>query len=149
MTIFKRYDLRCPVCLAEFSFKAMANSGIKDCPMCHTILQPLEVKHDGYIRVNWQDMRTLATYASRWSRVFDTKNKGDVDAIIALQNIIEGLSRFRPLGAEPIIPLKDPMRDGDKSIDVRKLAEINTGDNLSGLKPGKDGKIVSPFFRRL
>lgn len=151
MPLFKKYDYRCPVCLSEYDLKAFAASGVKQCPACKTILQPLLVKQDGYVKANWQDLRTLAIYASRWARIFDLNRKGDQDALQALDNVLRGLQRYCPPGAEPIVPIHDAVREGVRRVEVQQLGAINTGDNIIpiSLKPNKDGKIVSPFYKKL
>lgn len=144
-------DLRCPVCLHEFNGKAMMKLGIKGCPVCKTVLQPLVMRQDGYIRVNWQDMRTLAIYAKRWSKIFDLRNKGDRDATAALKNIFIKLEKFRPVGAESLVPKRDPISDSLKRVEVSKGGAINIGDNITQdtFKRDQDGNIPSPFFSGL
>lgn len=144
-----RNDLRCPVCLCEYNFKALAHQGIKQCPSCKTVLQPLLKRHDGYIQVNWQDMRTLAIYALRWSKIFDMNKQGDKDAHKALHNIISNLARFQPQGAPQIVPEKDAVYEGMKRLEVQKLGDIGEGDNMKmPFKKDASGHIISPFFRK-
>lgn len=143
MDIFRKNDRRCPVCLHVFNAEAMMKLGKKGCPVCHTVLQPLETKYDGYIRINWQDIRTLAIYARRWSKIFDIKAAGDKDALAALQNIFNALSRFRPVGAQPLLPDKDIVADTLRRVEVKE------GGGMMIKQPEKtepDGSIISPFF---
>ncbi len=150
MPIPRKSDLRCPVCLCEYSFIAMANSGIKQCPSCNTVIQPQQMKFDGYVKMNWQDLRTLAVYAKRWSRIFDLSKKGDMDAARALENILANVRQYRPAGAEALVPSSDESNKPLRKVDVKKIGEIGIGDNMPiDLKPGADGKIVSPFFKNL
>lgn len=59
MTYQSNNDIRCPVCLAEFNATALLATNAKDCPNCHTLLYPMLIKHDGYVKLNWQDLRVL------------------------------------------------------------------------------------------
>lgn len=142
------YNSRCPVCLFEFNMESMAKMGVKGCPHCKTQLQMLGMNQDGYFKANWQDIRVLAIYARRWAAMFDMTNQGNVDAVKALANIIQGLSKCQPAGAPPIVPPNEvviiespsPVRPTDAMLTIDQ-------DKPVDLKPGADGKIISPFFK--
>lgn len=143
MAVFKKHDQRCPVCLSEFNSQEMRQAGFKSCPVCKTTLQPLTISHDGYIRINWQDMRVLAIYARRWSMGFDLTKKGNRDAIQALENIIANLSKYKPNMSEPIVPAVDAFIVGNMQ------AEYNLDNVPLNLKPDHTGMIPSPFYKRM
>lgn len=157
-------DLRCPVCQATWNQEALMRIGIKGCPHCKTVIEPLLISQDGYIKVNWQDLRVLAIYAWRWTQVFDTRKKGDVDAIIAFQNILDALAKYQPKDGAPIIPF-DNVRPDPSIIDAImaeiKMAEMNAKPKhperkeemnfiikQEDLKPNAEGKIPSPFIKK-
>lgn len=153
MTLFKgKNDLRCPVCLFEFNLAAMMAAGVRGCPSCKTSLQPLKISEDGYIKVNWQDLRVLAIYAQRWSITFDLANGGNRDALKALQNIIANLKRFEPKGAQPLVPTFDAIMIERRGPELRMPS---SGDNFEVVdfppnvwKPDHTGMIPSPFFKK-
>ena len=152
-------DLRCPVCLAEFNQAAMQAAGVKGCPNCHTTLQPVLIAHDGYIKINWQDLRVLAIYAQRWSITFDLTNGGNRDSLKALQNIINKLRAYEPKGGPPLVPPMDAViinrtPGGGISIPMPERPPLVAIDEktitLEALKPDpRTGLIPSPFYRRL
>ncbi len=115
-------EVRCAVCLKEFLLKKT-----KECPNCKTEIHPLLIKEDGYIKINWQDMRVLSTYAVRWATCFDLTKKGNADAAKALSNILVNIKNFRPTGAEKLVDEND------------KIVERNMENQE------KDGGIPSPY----
>jgi hypothetical protein len=152
-------DLRCPVCLLEFNQAAMMAAGVKGCPGCTTALQPMKVSEDGYIKINWQELRTLAIYAQRWSITFDLKNGGNRDSLKALQNILAGLRKYEPIGGQPLVPPFDAVvieRNAEGGISIPgpepqdgepvKLQIVRNPD--TSLKPDHTGFIPSPFYKR-
>jgi hypothetical protein len=144
MAIFKKNDLRCPVCLAEYNSVEMAHAGIKHCPACKTVIQPMRIEHDGYIKINWHNIRVLANYARRWTLTFDIASKGNRDAIQALLNIINALSVYRPKQAEPIVPQIDPVMEG-----YVQQVEYTEPEGVIELKADHTGNIPSPWFKKL
>ncbi len=61
------------------------------------------MNHDGYIKVNWQEMRVLVIYAKRWAMAFDLANRTNQDAVKALNNIVLHLEQYQPKGAETFV----------------------------------------------
>ena len=94
----KKY--RCPVCLEDFD--TIRKSKPYTCEYCGTRIPPLETALDGYIRVNWQDMRVLVIYARRWASMFDLTRRGNQDAARMLGNITGQVKTFRPQDGEKI-----------------------------------------------
>ena len=147
MSIFRKNNLRCPLCLAEFNHEAI-RGGI--CPHCKESVKPLAMEHDGYIQVNWQDMRMLAIYANRWAAGFEDTH-GNRMAKRALLNIFNKLQRFQPPNAQPLLPPVDPVIEEmfqriqaeRKKIKIEPLPE--TGEIK--LTPDEKGNIVSPFYK--
>lgn len=109
MTILfpKKNDMRCPACLTEWNKVSLQMAGLRGCPKCKTALEPLKIEEDGYIHVNWQDMRMLVLYAKRWSKIFDRKNRVSNDAIMALDNIVAKIQSYRPENGALLIPEND------------------------------------------
>lgn len=137
----KSHDMRCPVCLSEWNQSDLMSAGIKTCPHCKTIIQPLKIEHDGYIFINWQDLRVLAIYSKRWASMFDMTQKGNQDAVQALENILEGIRRYQPTGTPQLTPPLDTVI----LHGAPKLEE----ENILEWKRDATGKIISPFFKRL
>lgn len=155
----RKKDMRCAVCTAEFRADELKLAGVKACPNCGSTMAPLKVSQDGYIKINWQDLRTLAIYAKRWSGVFPTNSKGNRDALLALQVILKALEKYRPKDAMPLVPIDDvvvvtPIGRNQK-IQLPPIAmEGRMEDQFDGDAPlvwEKDsmGRIKSPFFRKL
>ena len=158
MAVFKgKNDLRCPVCLLEWNLAAMQAAGVIGCPSCHTKIQPLKISEDGYIKINWQDLRVLAIYAQRWSITFDLQNGGNRDALRALQNILNNLRNYQPRNAQPLTPPFDaiivkggpPMRGAPIDLFEGELVvDEFTHVTADMLKPDHTGMIPSPFFKK-
>ena len=141
-------DCRCAVCLAEF--RAINYQKTNTCPLCHTIVPPLQMAHDGYVKLNWQDLRVLAIYAQRWSTHFDLNKKGNQDALRALNNIIQSLRHYQPEGAPPIVPSTDVViLEGSIRPKPPKKASPEIGfDEKAEIKPDANGNIPSPFYKK-
>ena len=138
-------DVRCQACLAEYNFEAVRRLGIAHCPHCRTSLPPMWIREDGYIHVNWQELRVLAIYAQRWGSKFDLSKKGNQDAIRAFGNILRHLERFKPQGANPLTIKDDPIIEGHVvEQDVGRYDDLQLDPNAD-LKPGPDGKIKAPY----
>lgn len=148
-------DTRCPVCSAEWIQSDMMKIGVKGCPHCGTTAQLLNKKHDGYIKINWQDLRVLAIYAERWSSMFDMSIKGNQDAVKALQKILENLRTYRPKDGAPLtIPLtpivivhKHPPHEHHECQEPPRV-HIAFDETKRNLKPDGTGNIPSPFYRK-
>lgn len=132
-------DVRCVVCEREYSLDAIRRAGIIGCPDCGTTLEPVYLAHDGYVRVNWQDLRMLAIFATRWSRRFDRSKRGNRDTLAALENIIEKLERYQPKNSRPLM--------GDNEPDNPTITIVIENRN-SAPKKLKDGSVLSPFQPR-
>lgn len=143
-------DKRCPVCLCEWNEAVMTKAGIKQCPNCKTVIAPMDIKDDGYIRINWQDMRVLAVYAKRWSAMFDLKVKGNRDAVQALIHILYKIEGFKPKNAKPLTPLEDDIViariTGKSPLPLIEIAVKREKDEES--KKDATGNLVSPYFRK-
>lgn len=143
-------DKRCPVCLCEWNEAVLTKAGIKQCPNCKTIIAPMNISEDGYIRINWQDMRVLAVYAKRWSSMFDLSNKGNRDAIQALVHILYKIEGFRPKTAKPLTPIEDDIViakiKNQKGVPLVQIAV----DRSNKAQEEKDatGSILSPYFKK-
>ena len=118
MELKKNNDIRCVVCGAEFNDYELKKLHIKDCPNCHTQLNPMLISQDGYIKINWQELRVLVAYASRWITRFDTKIKGNEDMIKALGSTIAKLEKYRPKTGVPLFTKKD-LEIGKKALPIK------------------------------
>ena len=151
--LFGKNDIRCPVCLKEFESRVAFTPTQSSCPNCHTALLPLFIEHDGYFKANWQDLRVLAIYAKRWTAMFDMTNKGNQEAVIALNNIIRSLSKHQPKNAPPLVLDNDvvvigniqPVPQPPPKQETIMLDESETRE----LKPDETGMIPSPFKRKI
>ncbi len=110
-------NVRCAVCGSEFVEAEIRESGAKECPNCHTVVPFVFIQHDGYFKLNWQDLRLLAIYSQRWAMRFDQKNPVNVQYIKALENVIAQISLYQPKGAKDLNPAQ-PEKSGtvDKPI---------------------------------
>ena len=102
----KKNDIRCPVCLKEFFHGDITEEG-KPCPNCKSRTGFEILEHDGYIKINWQQLRVLVAYSSRWLRQFDPNKQGNPDAVKAFNNLVERLKQYQPEGGLPIIVDED------------------------------------------
>jgi hypothetical protein len=107
-------DIRCAVCLGEFFSEEMIEKKVDTCPTCGTTIKPVKISQDGYIKVNWQDVRVLAIYSQRWAKGFNLDTKGNVDSKIALDNIINKLKAYKPTDGGDLDPeyQKDTTENG-------------------------------------
>ena len=130
-------DLRCQVCLQE----AMAAEWPPNtpCKHCGTYLIPQRIAHDVYVKLNWQQLRQLCIYATRWGADLDMDRKGNHDALQALLNIVRNLEQFRPNGAPKltITTYEAP----SQAVPITRIPELK-------LTPDAQGNIISPFYRR-
>lgn len=116
----KKYnDIRCHVCLQYFNLYEVQKSKVVGCPNCKTLVPPLQVINDGYIKINWQELRVLATYARRWAMTFSPDKKGNVDAVIALENTITGIAKFRPRNAAPLLADEEVKEPPSKHLPIK------------------------------
>lgn len=147
-------DVRCPVCLKEFNQANLQHAGVKSCPFCKTSLQWLDIAHDGYIHINWQNLRVLAIYAQRWANMWDMSKPGNMHALQALENIFKHLAQYQPASSPPLL-LQQDARIGNNTmvgkitITRKKMALEESFDPITSerLKPDASGKILSPFFK--
>lgn len=130
-------ELRCQVCLQEYDRKHQRKLGV--CPFCGTHLAAMLTADDGYIRINWQQLRVLAIYAKRWTAHFDLGKRGNKDAVQALENILHHLTQYRPKDGETLL-LPEAQEN------VPKLTEAAAGAEPLAAQP--DGSIPSPYFRK-
>jgi len=100
------------------------------CPNCHTWVPPMKKSEDGYIKVNWQDIRVLAIYAQRWAATFPTENDDDKKAIVALNKIIAKIAQYRPPTGGDLDPA------------------LNAPPVMEAIEDRKIRGIPSPFFRK-
>lgn len=140
----KHNDIRCPVCLSEWNLADVTAQGHKNCPQCHTPIMPMKISEDGYVKLNWQDVRVLAQYARRWTVFFDRKNKSDVDAIIALNHIVAKLQMCMPKDALPLFPQHEV-------IEIKQGRPPDMLDETKPIEltPDATGNIPSPFIRKI
>jgi hypothetical protein len=144
---FKKPDLRCPVCLAEFYLEKKPNAMLGRCPSCSTEIARMLVREDGYIFINWQQLRTLAIYAARWSGSFDLNKKGNMDAMQALTHILMHLQTFQPKGSAPLLPqiLHLPHAPAQVNLSPEIIGMMKA--ELKRTNPPSTGKpIVSPYY---
>jgi len=116
------------MCTAEFNQTALFLAKVKCCPNCGSKQIPLKISEDGYVKLNWQEIRILSIYAQRWAATFDTEIKGNREALIILNRIIKDLYKYKPLNAANL----DPM--------------IESKEIVTAVKDRRDQGIPSPFF---
>lgn len=149
---FKKSDSRCQVCNAEWNSFALKQSGLRGCPNCKSLLQPMKIEEDGYIHVNWQEVRVLAIYANRWSQIFDLNTKITDEAKVVLHNILHKLETYRPEQGDLLIPRNDilqmerSVRDNAKGQPVIELT-ITSVKEVTKV-PMQKG-VPSPYFMNL
>lgn len=100
-------DIRCPVCLKEFNLYRLKEAGYKTCPNCKSNIPPLFLVHDIIVKLNWQDLRILATYSKRWVTQFDMTIRGNQDMVKALENILNKLMPYQPAGTLPVVTAEE------------------------------------------
>lgn len=100
MNLKNNNDIRCPVCLVEFNHYEIKRA--TECPNCHTQVGAYMKVNDGYIKINWQELRILVAYSIRWMATIDMTKRGNRDMAIALNNIILQLNKFKPPYGLPI-----------------------------------------------
>ena len=127
------------VCSASWNhdewFRVQGHGG---CPNCHTKIAPMDTNHNGYIEVNWYELVMLATYAKRWSKVAILDTDLAVQTIMALENVLKRLSKYRPEGAMPLYPEHDSVQ-----INITKSENVSTTD----LPKQPEGLMLSPFYQ--
>jgi hypothetical protein len=142
-------DLRCGVCLFEYTLAEV--KGKRACPNCGNVLGFLQLSQDGYVRVNWHDLRILATYARRWTIHFDMTKAGNRFAVLALDNILESLEAFKPKGAKDLVEPAEEKKIIDDQERARTAYLTRPADAIAPellFKKDATGQIPSPFFKR-
>ena len=142
----KSDDMRCTLCSKEWNDVSAHAAGLHGCPYCKTMVQAQKISEDGYIKVNWQDLRMLSIFATRWSKLFDMRFQVNIDALAALQNIISKLEKYQPKGGGVLVPADDievirravPNTDGEVEIEVHHKQPSVVPDG-----------IPSPYFIKL
>ena len=142
--------MRCPVCLALFDWQAQQENHTEGCPVCKTTLHPMMLVHDGYVQINWQEMRMLCTFANRWMAGFQN-TKENQDTLKAFVNLLNRITKNQPPGVQPLVPNIDPviveMQEKLKQQRQKEVVELPK-DAPINLAPNADGKIISPFFKK-
>lgn len=125
--------------------------GMKKCARCESTVPMLVISQDGYVHVNWQDLRVLVTFARRWSKHFDMTRDHSYFTVMTLDRIINDLREYQPRGAkdlmdeteeQTIIQAQERARTNYlvKPADARPIKDM--------LKKGENGLILSPFFKK-
>lgn len=143
--LFKKSDIRCQVCLLEYHSSDVIQQGLKACPNCGTMLPPQLIAEDGYVKVNWQELRVLAIYAKRWSQIFDLNIPADREYMQALQNILGKFEKYRPRNGQPLTLPNDTVVISREPPPPNQQGEVRTIPKLPEQKPKPRG-IPSPFF---
>lgn len=140
-------DVRCPVCLAEYVSAHFKQPFIPQCPFCKTVIPPMPLRHDGWVKLNWQELRVLAIYAQRWSTTFDLRLRGNLEALRVLQNILHELRQYQPKDAPPIVPSMNVVYlEGHHHPHPPKV-ELDF-DPAATMEPDKDGNVPSPYKKK-
>jgi hypothetical protein len=110
------------------------------CPCCGTQLKPYLTAHDGYIRINWQELRILAAYSMRWMETFTEamlQMRANADMVRTVEQIIRQLQIYQPKGCKPLLnqPITTPVVELEINPDAK-------------LEPDATGNIPSPFQRK-
>lgn len=127
------YDVQCYICSSQWNAEIVLSARVVGCPKCGTQIPPMRLYEFGYVHVNWQDIRVLAIYAQRWVETFRTdreQDKGNREAVITLNKIIEKLYKFKP----PTGGNLDP--------------DINHPVVKEAIEERKVRGIPSPFFKK-
>lgn len=143
------FDRECPVCRAKWNAREwLAHKGNHKCPNCDTEIPSMNLEHEGYIQVNWYELIVLATYASRWTRVFDPESKTDVQGLRAFENILKKLSKYRPKDAPPLVPAQDTVTiiKGPPPPQQQQKVEWDWPETME-VKQDEQGRIQSPFYK--
>ncbi len=102
-------DVRCIVCNHEYNIANARSKGVSGCPKCATVINAMPIPHDGYIKVNWEEIRMLALFAQRWTSLFDRTNQGNKDTKRAIERICKKLEERKPKTGYTLI--EETMKD--------------------------------------
>lgn len=155
MDSFNKNDLRCCVCLSEFRLADTQKLTERKCPNCGTQIPPQMINEDGYVKLNWQDLRVLAMYSRRWATMFDLTKSGNRHAITALENIINKILPFQPKTAKPLLPptevivIDKPQEQLPQKIDIQVMKPALSWEEWKNKNKDQQGNVVSPFFRKV
>ena len=132
----QKKEIRCSVCLNEFTQIEADPRLLACCPVCGTKVKPQRIEFDVDTRINWDDLRMLATYSMMWMiRVKKNPIKGNErinkDAERALDNALVRIATFKP-------------KDGQSLIDRRIVSILKNGEPMNGEK--KEEGVPSPYY---
>lgn len=130
-----KYDRKCMVCGAEWIHMNAVKNGYHLCPVCNTQVSPMPKEYSGYMQINWNELVLLATYAKRWSKIVIPNDELSVHLVMALNNILNKLKKYKPPNAPDLYPENDTVK-----------IEVETSEKIE-LKPDQSGKILSPFYQ--
>ena len=117
MTIeHNKNDIRCMVCRSEFVEDVLKQNKEQTCPICKTSIKPMRIQNDGFIKVNWEEIRLVSIYAQRWAEKFDKTNPANMEYLRALRNIIDRIQLYIPRGARNLDPVEQVPRDKDGKL---------------------------------
>lgn len=134
MTVVKPY--RCAVC--QHSIEQWERRGKIGCPKCGTMRELLLVAEDGFVRVNWQDLRLIIELAYKTvdrTSMHMIKEKREVrDEIIAFEQVVRNLTRFQPRGSRALY---------ERKRRTQYLLEFN---DRADMTVQADGTVPSPYY---
>jgi hypothetical protein len=118
---------RCIDCCSEFNDEDLIKSKASCCPVCGTLSLPVSVDKDVNITINWNELRILTMWASRWAEQdgFNESSK------ISLHKIIKRLSKYRPDGS-PALTLVEEFKELQEKYPNASL--ISDGEEIIGPK---------------
>lgn len=123
------------VCNAQWNHEQwFKKNGHQRCPNCNTNVMPMNIVHNGFIEMNWAELVMLCTYAKRWTKVITPDSETSIHLLMAFDNIMKRLEKYRPDGMPALFPEKDDV-------------EIKVEHQGVALKPNDKGKILSPFYQ--
>jgi len=99
------------VCRSEFVATVVRQANEPTCPNCKTNISPMHIVNDGYIKLNWEEIRLVAIYAQRWANGFDTSNTFNLEYTRALRNVITQIQQYMPRGANTLDSTEELPKD--------------------------------------
>lgn len=117
------------VCQSEFELAVLKERNEQTCPTCKTRMRPMRIANDGYIKINWEEIRLMAIYAQRWTEKFDKTNQGNMDYIKALNNIVSKIQLYQPKTSMSLDPKEEVPKDASGKITKAILSPYYNENN--------------------
>lgn len=107
--------IRCTIC----DFEIEAAVSLDCCPKCGTKSLPYDTDNDVTVKINWHELRILATWAEFWANQHESTSVPDTSMRQTIYSIVRRLEVQHP-------QIKQPLTLGGELRDLERTMAIET-----------------------